>query len=119
MSKDEGGGGGAVGKLWRRHGKGFYALLAVGTFLYLEVKSLVSSAASAETMQGFVTSELTTFFIESVINTVSASIWPWTWYRGMGVAAAYWAIGLYLLWAILLGLALSRRERALRKELGI
>ena len=24
--------GGAVGKLWRLHGKGFYALIAVGTF---------------------------------------------------------------------------------------
>ena len=40
MSEIEGSGGGAAGNLWRKHGSGYYALLAVGTFLYLEVRSL-------------------------------------------------------------------------------
>ncbi len=43
MTKADEGGGGAVGKLWRKHGGGYYALLAVGTFMYSEFTSLTSS----------------------------------------------------------------------------
>lgn len=35
MTEIEGSGGVAAGKLWRKHGGGYYALLAVGTFVYL------------------------------------------------------------------------------------
>jgi len=115
----DGGGGGATGKIWRKHGRGFYALLAVGTFIYLEVTSLVGSAASADSVRGFMTSELTTFMIESVINTVSASFWPVVWYMRMGVSAVYWVIGGYLTWAVLLAVLLNRREKELRKELDL
>jgi hypothetical protein len=37
----------------------------------------------------------------------------------MGVEAFYWAGGGYVVWAVLLAWALSRREKEMRKELGL
>ena len=87
MTKTEEGGGGAVGKLWRKHGGGYYALLAVGTFMYLEFTSLTSSIREAGGVRDFLVSELFTFAIESIVNTLLASLWPFMWYRWMGTDA--------------------------------
>ncbi len=119
MTKKDEGGGGAVGKLWRKHGGGYYALLAVGTFMYLEFTSLTSSIRAAESVRGFLVSELFTFAIESIVNTLMASFWPLMWYRWMGTEALYWACGGYAIWAILIAVVLSRREERMRKELGL
>ena len=77
------GGGGAVGKLWRKHGGGYYALLAVGTLMYLEFTSLTSSIREAAGIGDFLVGELFTFAIESIVNTLLASVWPFMWYRWM------------------------------------
>ncbi len=116
--KDEGGGG-AVGKLWRKHGGGYYTLLAVGTFMYLEFTSLTSSIREATGIRDFLVSELFTFAIESIVNTLMASLWPSMWFRWMGTAALYWAGGGYLIWTLVIAMALSRRERRMREELGL
>ena len=113
------GGGGAVGKLWRKHGGGYYALLAVGTFLYLEIRSLTSSIQNAASVTGFLVSELVTFAIESIVNTLMASLWPFMWYRWMGTEALSWVGGGYALWAFLIAVALSRREKRMRAELDL
>ncbi len=114
-----GGGGGAVGKLWRKHGGGYYALLAVGTFVYLELTNLISSIQAASGIRDFLVTELFTFLIESIVNTLLASLWPFMWFRWMGTEALYWAGGGYLVWAILIAVVLSRREERMRKELGL
>ena len=119
MTKKDEGGGGAVGKLWRKHGGGYYALLAVGTFMYLEFTNLTSSIRAASGIRDFLVSELLTFVIESIINTLLASLWPLMWFRWMGTNALYWAGGGYLVWAILIAFVLSRREAQMRKELGL
>jgi hypothetical protein len=112
--------GGAVGKLWRKLGKGYYALMAVGTFLYLEVMALVSSVSGADTVQAFVASELVTFAIETLLNTFLATFWPFVWVRAMGTLGGLgWAVGGYFIWAFLLAVVLSRREKAFRKEIGL
>ena len=67
----------------------------------------------------FITSELLTFAIQTFLNSFFASFWPAVWYRAMGIEAFYWAGGGYLVWAVLLVWALSRREKALKKELGL
>jgi hypothetical protein len=124
MDAVEGSGGGVVGKVWRRHGGGYYALLAVGTFVYLEVQSLLGSFSSSESVQDFVQSEvlgtLITFGLETVVNTFRAGIWPLTWVTWMGAAQTLgWSIGGYVIWLVALGWLLARREKELRKELGI
>jgi len=60
-----------------------------------------------------------TFAIQTFLNTFFASFWPVAWYAGMGVEAFYWAGGGYVVWAVLLAWALSRREKELKKELGL
>jgi len=112
-------GGGAVGKLWRKHGGGYYALLAVGTFVYLEIASLASSIAAATDIEDFLISELFTFVIESFVNTLMASFWPFMWYSWMGMEGLYWAGGGYVIWAVFIAMALNRREATMRKELGL
>ena len=119
MAKTDEGGGGSVGKLWRKHGGGYYALLAVGTFVYLEFTSLSASIRAAGSVTDFLVSELFTFAIESLVNTLMASLWPVMWYRWMGIEFLYWVGGGYALWAIIIAMALSRREKSMRRELGL
>ncbi|MGB1657215.1 MAG: hypothetical protein ACPHQP_07265 [Longimicrobiales bacterium] len=124
MAELEGSGGGAVGKIWRKHGGGYYALLAVGTFLHLEVKSLVDSYGEATGLRDFLETELLeaiiTFGLETLLNTFLAGIWPFIWIRGMGLGiAAGAAVGGYLLWSVMLAWLLARREREFRRELGL
>ena len=124
MAEIEGDGGGAVGKLWRKHGGGYYALLAVGTFVHMEIQSLVDSVAEAQGVRDFVESELIEsiilFGIETIINTFLAGIWPFMWMSWMGaVTAMAWAGGGYVVWTVFLAALLARREKEYRKELGL
>ncbi len=124
MVEVEGSGGGAIGKLWRKHGGGYYALLAVGTFVYLEVQSIIESIGEATGVGDFVRSELVetiiTFGIETFVNTLLSGIWPFMWISWMGVTTTLaWAGGGYLVWAVALAWLLSKREKAFRKELGV
>ena len=124
MAELEGKGGGTVGKLWRKHGGGYYALLAVGTFVYLEVQSIIESFSQSEGLEDFVRSEvvetLMTLGVETFMNTVFASIWPFMWIRWMGLETALlWGGGGYLVWSVLLAWALARREKRYKKELGL
>ena len=41
------------------------------------------------------------------------------WYRWMGTEALYWVGGGYALWALLIAVALSRREKRMREELDL
>jgi hypothetical protein len=119
MAKLEGSGGGTVGKLWRKHGGGYYALLAIGTFVYLEFVQVVQSVAGATSIQDYLTSELFTFLIDTLLNTFWASFWPLSWYRASGVEAIYWVVGGYVVWTVLIAIALARREKQMQKELGL
>jgi hypothetical protein len=124
MAELEGSGGGAIGKLWRKHGGGYYALLAVGTFAYMEIRSFVDSFMTADGMEEFVKSELiqaiVLFGLETIINSFLAGIWPFMWITWMGLTtAAAYAGGGYVIWAVILAMALSRREKAFKKDLGL
>ena len=116
MSEEESGGG-TVGKLWRKHGGGYYALLVIGTFLYLELTSLVGSIRDADGVQDFLLSEALSFLPSS--PSLAASFWPLMWFRWMGTTAIYWALGGYAVWTTLIAIALHGREKKLRKELGL
>ena len=119
MAKLEGSGGGTVGKLWRKHGGGYYAFLVVGTFLYLKIVDVVESIATATSVTDYIASELVTFLIDTVLNTFFASFWPLTWYRELGFEAVYWTGGAFVVWTVLIAVALSRREKRMKKEMGL
>jgi hypothetical protein len=124
MTQLEGSGGGSIGKLWRKHGGGYYALLAVGTFVDLEIRSIVESFSKSEGVGDFVSSEIVesivTFGIETLLNSLLAGIWPAMWISWMGLMPALaWAAGGYLVWALSLAWLLDRREKELRSELGL
>jgi hypothetical protein len=120
MTELEGSGGESVGKLWRKHGGGYYALLAVGTFVYMEVQSIIESIADADSVGNFVSSEILTLGIETFLNTFFSGMWPMMWvsWMGLGTAAAA-AGGGYAVWTITLASLLARREKEYRKELGL
>jgi len=124
MSEIEGSGGGAVGKLWRKHGGGYYALLAVGTFVYLEVDALTESFFESDGVKDFVSAEIIeaifTFGIKTIINSFIAGAWPLVWISRLGVTETVaWAGGGYAVWAVILSILLARREKQYRKELGL
>jgi hypothetical protein len=124
LTELEGSGGGVAGKLWRKHGGGYYALLAVGTFVYLEIQSIVESFAQSEGFGDFLRSEIIstiiTLGLETFVNTLMAGIWPFIWMSSMGWRSALaWAGGGYLVWSVVLAWLLARREREYRKELGL
>ena len=122
MAELEGSGGGAVGKIWRKHGGGYYALLAVGTFLHLEVESLVDSYGEATGLRDFLETKLfqaiVTFGLETLLTTFLAGVWPFIWIREMGLEVAVGAaVGGYVLWSVVLAWLLARRETEFREEL--
>lgn len=124
MAELEGSGGGAIGKIWRQHGGGYYALLAVGTFIFLEIRSLTSSFFESSGVRDFVEAEMmqtmVTFGLETLMNTFFAGIWPIIWFNEMGLRdTLMFAGGGYAIWAVLIAMALARREKAYRKELGL
>ena len=124
MTEIEGSGGGASGKLWRKHGGGYYALVAVGTFLCMEVTSFIDSFNTAEEVEAFVISEwiqaIFLFGIETIINSFLAGIWPFMWISWLGLTTALaYAGGGYVLWPVTLAMALSRREQAVKRGLGL
>ncbi len=124
MTELEGSGGGAAGKLWRKHGGGYYALVAVGTFVYLEVRSIAESFADSEGLGDFLSSEILetiiTLGLETFINSYFAVIWPLMWISWMGTATAViWGGGGYIAWAVFIAWLLARREKELKRDLGL
>ena len=83
MSEEESGGG-TVGQLWRKHGGGYYALLVIGTFLYLELTSLVGSIRDADGVQDFLLSEALSFLPSS------PSSMPWRRPSGLSCGLDGW-----------------------------
>jgi hypothetical protein len=93
--------------------------MAVGTYVFLDVTDLIGGIRAASGVQDFFMSELLTFVIDAFVNFFLASIWPVVWFREMGISSVYWAVGGYVAWALLLAIALDRREKQLRKELDL
>jgi len=124
MTELEGSGGGAVGKLWRKHGGGYYAVLSVGSFVYMEIRSLTDSFSGAASVGEFLKSEIltavVTFGLETILNTFLAGIWPVMWINWMGATVAVaWAGGGYVVWTVGVAWLLARREKEYRRELGL
>jgi len=111
--------GGKLSRMWGKHGSGYYGAVVVGTFVYLEIAELVSSIAEASGVKNFLTSELLSFGIETLLNSLRSSIWPLHWYSNYGILAIAVGAAGYFLWTFALAAVLNRREKEFRKELGL
>lgn len=69
-----------AGRVWRLRGGGLYACGFIVTFLYLEIVTIFGDVAESSGVIDFLATELFEFFfrfvIESLMNTISAFIWP-------------------------------------------
>jgi len=90
----------------------------------MAVTSFMDFFNTAEGVEAFVNSEwmqaIFPFGIETIINSFLAGIWPFMWISWMGLttALAYAGDG-YVLWPVILAMALSRREQAVKRDLGL
>ena len=46
-------------------------------------------------------------------------MWPLEWYSEMGWAAVFWVVGGYVVWTVLIAVALSGREKQMKKDMGL
>lgn len=90
-----------VYRLWTTRGGGFYGFVAVLMFLYLEVVDLAGDVAgldSAHIGLGWFIGQVVSFFVDTVVNTVRAAIWPASWIGqfGVGLLSASLLAGSYV-----------------------
>ncbi len=67
-------------RLFRNKGSGFYGVGYILTFLYLEISAAISEISefefSVEDLAGQIISHLISFSIETLVNFIKATIWP-------------------------------------------
>jgi hypothetical protein len=67
-------------RIWRIRGGGLYAVGYALTFVYLEIRAIVSEIAGADGVADFFTNQIVEFLFrflsESFVNMISAFIWP-------------------------------------------
>ncbi len=94
------------GRVWKVRGGGLYACGYAGTFIFLEVRTVVSEIAQSESVRQFFTEQLLEFvfrfFGESLSNMIHAFMWPveiiqWNSPVGaIGLGFAFFAFTRYL-----------------------
>ena len=88
---------------WEKRGLGFYGFVATATFLYLEVTDLAGDVAALPSRASLgldgVIGWLVDNFVEAVLFSIQAALWPVEWIERFGItltsglllAAAYGA----------------------------
>lgn len=89
--------------LWQGKGGGLYGLGYALTFVGLEVRALGSEIAASDTAAGFITGQLIGYVvrisIDSILNAFYALLWPVLLLQSLGVWAACFLVGGFLLWS--------------------
>jgi hypothetical protein len=79
-----------VRRLWATRGAGFYGFVAVLTFLYIETVDLAGDIrglpSSGPIGLGWIIGLGVDFFVDAILNTVKAAIWPVHWIGRFGVS---------------------------------
>jgi len=85
----------AIQKKFMVFGAGFYGVVAFITYIHIEVYQIIDFIKNFNGWQNFVDSigfgMLISFFIDAIMNLVSAFIWPIYWFK-------YLPIGSFWLW---------------------
>jgi len=94
------------GRVWKVRGGGLYACGYVATFIFLEIRTVVSEIATSESVRQFFTEQLLElffrFFGESFANMIRAFMWPveivgwWPPIGAIGLGLAFVAFPKYL-----------------------
>ena len=83
-----------VHRKWLTMGGGFYGVVAVLTLLWIELREIVdfiTGFEGFETLAGlFSVNTLVNLFIETLMNTLTALIWPLYWLSGIEGDAWIW-----------------------------
>ncbi|MCB1583062.1 MAG: hypothetical protein R3E90_11220 [Marinicella sp.] len=86
---------------WVAFGGGFYGVMALLTYLVVEFYEVVDFFTSEKTIWATITSlgvgDVVNFFINSVMNFITAIAWPFYWLRNIhGYSAWIWFVVVYL-----------------------
>ncbi len=94
------------GRVWKVRGGGLYACGYAATFIFLEVRTIVSEVAESESIGQFFSEQLIEFFFrffgETLSNMIHAFIWPveivtwWPPYGAIGLGLAFVAFNRFL-----------------------
>ena len=91
-----------------------------GTELGKKAESFMTAGGMEEFVKSELIQAIVLFGIETIINSLLAGIWPGMWIAWMGLtSAAAYAGGGYVIWAVILAMALARREKVFKKDLGL
>ena len=86
---------------WVAFGGGFYGVMAVLTYLVVEfyeiLDFLLGENGFWETVTNLGVSDVINFFINSIMNFITAIVWPVYWLKSIhGYAAWVWFVAVYL-----------------------
>ena len=84
-----------VYKKWLKFGTGFYGVVAFITYVHIEIYQIIEFIRNFDDFQHFIDnlgfSMILGFFIEALMNFITAFMWPIYWYK-------YLPIGSFWIW---------------------
>jgi hypothetical protein len=86
---------------WVAFGGGFYGVMALMTYIVVEFYEVVEFLTSESSVWATITSlgigDLINFFINSLMNFITAIVWPAYWLKSIhGYSAWVWFVAVYL-----------------------
>lgn len=68
-----------VQNVWLELGGGFYGIMGLLTFLYLETRWVITSWQASSGLEEFITTQFWAYWFDLGINIFMAGFWPWAW----------------------------------------
>jgi len=102
-------------KKYLRFGGGFYGVLSFITYFHIETYQIIDFVRNFKNFQHFIDSVgfsmVVNFFIEAIMNLISAFIWPLYWYKYMPIGSFWvWLIVAIVAHSMATKLALSKNQ---------
>ncbi|MBL4773387.1 MAG: hypothetical protein JKX98_07225 [Alcanivoracaceae bacterium] len=101
-------------KKYLKFGGGFYGVLAFITYIHIEIYQIVDFLKKFSGLQNFIDSigfsMIIKFFLEAIMNFITALMWPIYWYKFLPIGSFWvWIIVSILAHTIATRYALSRK----------
>jgi len=100
-----------------KFGGGFYGVLALITYIHVELYQVIGFVNNFSSVQNFIQSigfsMLINFFIEAIMNFITALMWPVYWYKFLPIGSFWvWVIVAILAHAMATRYALAKISQA-------